>query len=201
MYTRVNIIFGSRDRVGAGVAHIEDSDRGAVEAAAGNRGLTTLVDREDGVIVAMSYWDDLHHSSEAVLTEARAEAAAAAGGELIAEGYEVALADRRTAPNPGAVVRMTRLQLEPQRVVDGLAFVREEVLPRLSVGSGLCSAEVLIDRQAGSGLFVTTWTDDDNAERAGTLLDELRDEAATRAGVRFPRTEAYVLVRASAQPD
>jgi hypothetical protein len=199
MYTRVNFIFGTRDRVGAGVDHIENSDRGAVEATAGNRGLTTLVDREDGVIVAMSYWDDPDHSSEAVLTEARAGAAAAAGGELVAESFEVALADRRTVPNPGAIVRMTRLQLEPQRVVDGLAFVHDEVLPRLSVDSGLCSAEVLIDRQSGKGVFMTTWTDDDGAERAGTLLDELRDEAATRVGASFPRTEAYVLVRASAQ--
>src|SRR6185369_15910480 len=79
MYARVNIIFGSEDRVGPGVAHIEKSDRDVVEAAAGNRGLTTLVNRKTGVIVAMSYWDDLRHSSEAALTKAREGAAEAAG--------------------------------------------------------------------------------------------------------------------------
>ena len=63
MYARVNIIFGTAGKVGAGVAHIEKSDRDAVEAAAGNRGLTTLVDRKTGVIVAISYWDDLRLSS------------------------------------------------------------------------------------------------------------------------------------------
>ena len=80
MYARVNIIFGTEAKVGAGVAHIEKSDRDVVEAAAGNRGLTTLVDRKTGVIVAMSYWDDLRHSSEAALTKAREGAAKPAGG-------------------------------------------------------------------------------------------------------------------------
>ena len=69
-------------KVGPGVAHIEKSDRDVVEAAAGNRGLTTLVDRKTGVIVAISYWDDLRRSSEAGLTKAREGAAEAAGGAL-----------------------------------------------------------------------------------------------------------------------
>ena len=54
MYARVNIIFGTKGKVGAGLTHLEKSDRGVVESAAGNRGLTTLVDRKAGVVVAMS---------------------------------------------------------------------------------------------------------------------------------------------------
>ena len=70
MFARVNIIFGRRDKVDDGLAHLEESDRGAVESAAGNLGLTTFVDREAGVIVAVSYWDEPAHSSQAVLTRA-----------------------------------------------------------------------------------------------------------------------------------
>jgi hypothetical protein len=114
-----------------------------VEAAAGNRGLTTLVDRTAGVIVAMSYWDDLRHSSEAALTKAREGAAKAAGGTLVAEGFEVAVAERLAVPGPGATVQMTRVQLDPVRVDAGLAFIRDELLQRLSACSGLCSAELL----------------------------------------------------------
>jgi hypothetical protein len=109
VHARVNIIFGERDKVEAGIAHLEESDRAVVEATAGNRGLTTLVDREAGMIVAVSYWDDLPHSSKAALTRAREGAAAAAGGDVIAETYEVAAEDRLAQPAPGAAVRLWRV--------------------------------------------------------------------------------------------
>jgi hypothetical protein len=171
VYARVNTIFGTEAKVSAGVAHIEESDRKAVESTDGNRGLTTLVDRSAGVIVALSYWDDPQRSSDAVLTRARESAAAA--------------------------VRMTRMQLEPAKIDAGLAFVQNELLQRLSAGSGLCSAELLIDRKIGNGLLVTTWTDEDSANRADALLGALPSDAAARAGAAFPRSESYVLVRRS----
>lgn len=197
MYARVNTIFGSKGKVSAGVARIEESDRSAVESANGNRGLTTLVDRKAGVIVAMSYWDDPQRSSEAVLTQARESAAVAAGGELVAESFEVAVAEQPAVPAPGAVVQMTRLQLEPAKVDAGLAFVHDELLQRLSTGSGLCGAELLIDREVGNGLLVTTWTDQDAADCVKALLEELPADAAARAGATFPRSESYVLVRSA----
>jgi hypothetical protein len=201
MYARVNTIFGTEGNVSAAVAQLEESDRSAVESAEGNRGLTTLVDRAAGVIVALSYWDDLQRSSDAVLTQARERAAVAAGGELVAEGFEVAATERPAVPAPGATVRMTRVQLERARIDAGLAFVRGELLQRLSAGSGLCSAELLIDREVGNGLLVTTWTDKDAADRADALLDGLPEDAAARAGANFPRSETYVLVRQSARSD
>ena len=198
MYARVSIIFGTAAKVGAGVAHIEKSDRDAVEAAVGNRGLTTLVDRTTGVIVAISYWDDLRLSSETVLTDARAGAAKAAEGALVTESFEVAAAEQPVVPDPGATVQMTRVQLDPVRVDAGLAFVRDELLQRLSACSGLCSAELLIDRVIGNGLLVTTWTDQEAAGRAQALLDGLRRDAEAVAGAKFPQSESYMLVWRSA---
>ena len=87
MYTRVNTIFGPKDRVEAGITQIEGPDRAAVEATSGNRGLTTMVDREAATIIAISYWDEPDRSSEAELTRARQNAVAAAAGYLVAENY------------------------------------------------------------------------------------------------------------------
>ncbi|MBL8927424.1 MAG: hypothetical protein JNM77_14465 [Pseudonocardia sp.] len=198
MYARVNIIFGTKDKVCPGVAHVEKSDRHVVEAAPGNRGLTTLVDRKTGVIVAISYWDDLAQSLEARLTKARAGAAKAAGGALITENFEIAVAERLAVPDPGATVQMTQMQLDPSRVDAGLAFVSDELLQRLSACSGLCSAELLIDRVIGNGLLVTTWTDQDAADRAQALLDGLRRDTEAARGATFPRSESYMLIWRSA---
>jgi hypothetical protein len=50
-------------------------------------------------------------------------------------------------------------------------------------------------------LLVTTWTDEDAANRGDGLLDELTADAPARAGATFPRSESYVLVRQSARTD
>jgi hypothetical protein len=199
MYARVNIIFGEQDKVDAAIAHIEGSDRLLVEATSGNRGLATLVDRNGGVIVAMSYWDEPLHSSEAALTRAREGAAEAAGGDLVVEGFELADWERASVPVPGAAVRMTRVQLDPATVAEGLGLVHDDVLAQVSGAAGFCSAEVLIDRDSGAGMVVTTWADEDSARGADRLVERLREHAGERIGARFPRTEAYSLVRSSAQ--
>lgn len=198
MYARVNTIFGTEDKIGDGVDHIERSDRGLVESTAGNQGLTTLVDRAAGVIVAMSYWDDLQHSSQATLTRAREGAAIAAGGELVTETFEVVLSERPEIPAPGATIGMTRVRLTPSEIDTGLAFIHDDLLHRLFADPGLTGAELLIDRDIGSGLLVTTWTDQAAADRGQAVLDEVAEGAAARVGTTFPRSESYVLVRQSA---
>ena len=84
---------------------------------------------------------------------------------------------------------------------DGIASMHDrllEVLPQLRTGAGFCSAELLIDRGAGTGQLLTAWTTAADASRAETVLQQLRDEAAERVGTKFPRTETYTLVRTSA---
>lgn len=196
MHTRVNMIFGRPDRVEDGLARLEESDRGAVEAAAGSRGLTTAVDRRAGVIVAVSYWDGPDRSSTAALTRARADAVAAAGGDLVVECFEVASQEWVSVPAAGAVVRMVRVRIEPAAVTEALGFLRDEMLPRLRVEPGFCGAELMIDRSSGAGMLLTTWTGEVAAIRGDTLVDLVRDEAARRSGITFPRTESYALVRA-----
>jgi heme-degrading monooxygenase HmoA len=200
MYARVNFIFGTPEAVDAGIAHLEDVDRGVVEVASGNRGLTTLVNRQHGVIVAISYWDDPLRSSDPVLTRARERAAATAGGEVVVERYEVMIDERLSTPMSGAVARMTRLQIEPARFADGIAFFRTEVMPSLRNVPGLCCAELLIDPDSRRGVFMTLWRDEEGAARMESLLDNLHDEALERSVAEFPRTEAYTVVRAAVEP-
>lgn len=194
MYARVNTIYGKQDRVDEGVSHLEELDRAAVSATAGNLGLTTLMDRESGVIVAVSYWDEPAHSWDATLTRARASAAEAAGGVLVVESYELTSREAPSVPPPGAVVRAGRIQVGPARLADAQALIDEVVLPRLRSGAGFCGAEFLVDRVAGAGLLLTAWVSEDDAAWGDAVLDQLQDEALARVGSKLPRTETYVLV-------
>ncbi|WP_433559386.1 hypothetical protein ACQPWY_14630 [Pseudonocardia xinjiangensis] len=201
MYARVNFIFGAAERVDARIAHIEDAERGIVEVAGGNWGLTTLVNRQDGVIVAISYWDEPLQSSGAVLTTARERIAAAAGDDVVVERYEVMIAERLSVPMAGAAARLTRMQIEPARLADGIEFVQIEAMPSVRNVPGLSSAELLVDPSSGNVVFMTTWRDEDSAARMERLLDHLRDEALERSAAKSWRTEAYIVVRAAVQRD
>ena len=198
MYTRVNTIFGAKDRVEEGLAQIEGPDRAAVEATSGNRGLTTMVDREAAVIIAISYWDEPDRSSQAELTRARQDAVAAAAGDLVAEGYVLALADRASVPAPGSTVCLVRVQIAPSRGAGAVGYLREEVLSRFRATAGFHQAEILVDHDLGNALLVSTWRDRDDAARADAILDGLRADALHRAHLSFHGTETYTLVRAAA---
>lgn len=201
MHARVNTIFGEKSKVETGIAQLEDSDRRGVEAMNGNLGLTTMTDRDAGVILAVSYWDEPSHSSAATLTRAREDAATAAGGDLVVERYEVVSRQLLSNPPPGAVVRVGRLHLDAATLLDGSAFVRDEILPQLRSSTGLCSAELLLDEDSGTGLLLTAWVSETEATQVDMVLERLQDEVMEQAGLTFPRVETYALVRSSAPSD
>ena len=198
MYTRVNTIFGPKDRVEAGITQIEGPDRAAVEATSGNRGLTTMVNREAATIIAISYWDEPDRSSEAELTRARQNAVAAAAGDLVAENYVLALDERASIPAPGAAVRLVRVQIPESRAATGLTYLRDEVLPQLRATTGFHQAQILAEHECGHALLVTTWQDGDHAARADAILDRLRSDALHRAHLTLLNIESYTLVRDAA---
>jgi hypothetical protein len=195
VYTRVNTIFGPKDRVEAGITQIEGPDRAAVEATSGNRGLTTMVNSEAAVIIAISYWDEPDRSSEAELTRARQNAVAAAAGDMVAENYVLALDERASTPAPGAAVRLVQVQIAASRAATGLTYLRDEVLPQLRATTGFHHAQILAEHECRHALLVTTWQDEDHAARADAILDRLRSDALHRAHLAFLNIETYTLVR------
>ncbi|MGI5128094.1 hypothetical protein ACQEVB_14890 [Pseudonocardia sp. CA-107938] len=190
MHARVNTIFGRRDKVAAGLALAEGTDRAAVEASFGNLGLATFADPDAGVIVAVSYWNEPARASAPTLTAARAAVAAAAGGDLVAESYAVAWQLPATA-SPGATVRVDRLQIDTATAGAGL---RERLVRHVRHVPGFCGAELLVDRALGAGMLVTTWTSDSDAQRVDAAISAVRDGGTTT-------TETYVLVRGRAGQD
>jgi len=191
VYVRVNTIFGSTDRVEAGITQIEGPNRAAVEATLGNRGLTTLVDREAAVIIAISYWDEPDRSSEAELTRARQNAVAATAGDLVAENYVRAHDERASTPEPGSTVRLVSMQITASRSAEALAYLRDEILPRFRATPGFHHAEVLVDDNVGRALLITTWQHEDHAAGSDAILDSLRTDAL----LAFTNTQTYTLVR------
>lgn len=89
------------------------------------------------------------------------------------------------------------MQFDRARCADVVALFSTEVVPQLADCEGMCSAELMIDQDSGSGVSMTVWDDVDAATRAEDLLNRLRDDAHRRVQAEITRVESYSLVQTS----
>lgn len=197
MHARFNTLHGNKGQVDAAVEFVEATVRPMAEGVAGNRGMATLVDREAGVTVVATYWDSAQAmaDSEPAVADVRSQVAEVAGGDVSVERFEVAVARRLRVPAEGAVARMLRFENDLPRIDDTVAFYRDELVPELVELSGLCSAQLLVDRESGRAMSVTAWDDDAAVASAQDALERMRDTATERFGTRITGLDRYTMVR------
>jgi quinol monooxygenase YgiN len=199
-YTTVRCEPAILDRV---IEQVDGEARAAVEAEPGSRGFAVLADAVGGRIIGASYWDSAEamEASNERLAASREAAAAAAGGELGIEQFEVVVGFRHVIPARGAIVRLTRCEIDPSRVEQAVTLMREETTPRVKGTAGLCSFQVLLDRRSGAGMVVPCWEDAASAEAFWPTAEKLRARAADRVGVRFSAPEGYTMIRTTVRLD
>lgn len=203
MFARYTTVRGDPDKIEAAVEYADGEARAAVEATPGNLGFAVLADPASGRLLGASYWDSPESMSaaEAALAEVRATAARTADGEVSIERFEVMIGFRHSIPGRGALVRMSRLQVEPARVDDALTIMREKAVPRLKGADGLCSFQLLVDRDTGDGMVIATWENATAADTFWPTAQQLRARATERAGVTFHEPEDLTMVRTTVRLD
>jgi hypothetical protein len=79
----------------------------------------------------------------------------------------------------------------PDRIDSGIADFRENVAPWVREQGGR-GAIMLVDRQAGNGMAITLWEDEEAMRASDQRADELRRDAAEGMGAaEAPRVERY----------
>src|SRR5581483_7864672 len=76
---------------------------------------------------------------------------------LQTEIYEVAVEERGTAASPGAIARVVRGQVAPERMEERLRLFREEMAPNLRAAKGFDRIYFMVDRANGKTLAVSFW--------------------------------------------
>jgi heme-degrading monooxygenase HmoA len=184
------------------VDQVDGESRAAVEATPGNRGFAVLADPRHATIIGASYWDcaTSMRASHGTLASLRDAAVSTLGGDGVGvERYEVAVAFRHTIPSRGSVVRLSRSRIDPTRIDEADVLMYEEVLPRVKGANGLCSFQLLRDRESGAGMIITTWENQAAAEAFAPVAEQLRARASDRIGLRFEPPETLEMVRTTAQ--
>jgi heme-degrading monooxygenase HmoA len=170
---------------------------------AGNKGLATFSGIDARITIAASYWETAEalKASSTALAPLRERVEDAAGGPLTVEEYEVALGVRKSVPAGGGVVRLARMEVDPARIDEAIVHFREETAPRLQEASGLCSFQLLLDRDSGQGIVATAWEKESAAGGFGPMAQQLRAQAGERVGARFTGIEHYTMIHTSVQLD
>jgi heme-degrading monooxygenase HmoA len=199
MFARYTTVRGDPGKIEAAIEYLDGEARTAVEATRGNLGFAVLADPASGRLVGASYWDSREsmRDGEATLAETRSTAARTAHGELSIERFEVIVGFRHSIPGKGATARLSRLQVEPARADEAITVMREETAPQVKGADGLCSFQMLLDRDSGTGMVVPCWENSAAAEAFWPTAQQLRSRATERAGVTYLDIENYTMVRTS----
>lgn len=199
MHTRMNMMAGDPAHLGEATRYLEATVRPHVEAQHGNRGVACLVNDDLGVCVVASYWDSLDSmtASEQTVQVSRKELVERLHSSVTVEQYEVPVFVRRSRPQAGAGVRITRLECAPASIDAAVEEFRNTAVPAFMEMSGLCSAQMMTDRASGRCVAVTAWDDMNAMAASRSASSRIRATVAAVTHLQVRAVEEYKLVFSS----
>ena len=78
--------------------------------------------------------------------------------------------------------RSTTIQAQPSSIDDGIAHVRDEVMPALQGMAGCIGVSLLVDRQSGRCIATSAWETGEDMRASGEQVTPIRDRAAEMFG-------------------
>ena len=80
--------------------------------------------------------------------------------------------------------RSTTIQGDPARMDDGIANVRDEVMPAVRAMDGCMGLSMLVDRGSGMCIVTTSWRDEQAMHDSEGMVHDMRQRAADMMGGR-----------------
>lgn len=87
--------------------------------------------------------------------------------------------------------RSTTIITEPSRLEEGIAFVRDEVLPAIKDMPGCCGLSMIVDRESGRCITTTSWKSEEDMRASAEAVRPLRERAAALMGTAAPVVEEW----------
>ncbi|MCZ2859976.1 antibiotic biosynthesis monooxygenase [Blastococcus sp. VKM Ac-2987] len=99
--------------------------------------------------------------------------------------------------------RSNTVHADPERMDDGIAFARDEVMPAVLSMPGCMGLSMLCDRQAGRSIVTTSWDSQESMSASRDAVRAMRERAADVMGGQFDvrEWEIAVLHRAHRAPE
>ena len=153
MYARSTTFHGRPGNLDAGIAFVKNEAGPMLDKIEGCRGLSLLVDHENGQCIATSSWENeaAMRASDEQLRPIRDRGRDILGGSMQVDDWEIAVMHRT---HHGESCRVSWLQGDLDAMADSF---RVRILPELEQTPGFCSASLLVNRSTGLGCATTAW--------------------------------------------
>jgi heme-degrading monooxygenase HmoA len=99
--------------------------------------------------------------------------------------------------------RSTTVHADLQRIDDGIAYIRDEVMPAVTTMPGCMGLSMLCDRDSGRCIITTSWDSDETMSASRDAVRAMREQSADVLGGQFEvqEWEIAVLHRAHQAPE
>ena len=99
--------------------------------------------------------------------------------------------------------RSTTVHADPQRIDDGITYIRDEVMPAVQSMSGCMGLSMLCDRDSGRCIVTTSWDSEESMSASRDGVRAMRERASDVMGGTFDvqEWEITVLHRAHQAPE
>ena len=87
--------------------------------------------------------------------------------------------------------RVTAVQGSADKVDEGIASFKSQVLPAVKGVDGYKGALMLVDRSSGKGLGITLWESEDARRRGGETVAKARESTIQAMGGTVPPVDEY----------
>ena len=100
---------------------------------------------------------------------------------------------RRVSPWKGGVMyaRTTTISADPQRLHEGVADVRDNVMPAVAEMSGYTGLSMLCNRESGRCIVTTGWQDEESMAASRDKVMQMRERAAQRFNSRDTEVQEW----------
>jgi heme-degrading monooxygenase HmoA len=185
MYARTTTMRGDPQGVDPLVVTVRDELMPSLLELDGCIGLSLLVDRDTGRVIATSAWETkeaMHAGAEAV-GSLRARAAESFGATPEVQEWEIAVLHRAHRVADGACARVVWTHTEPgnlDRIIDAY---RDSLMPWWEKTDGFCSNSFLVDRQEGRCSSTVVFESREAMAHTRDQFTTLREEFVTKMGM------------------
>ena len=146
-----------------------------------------LADRDTGRVIVSSAWADeesLESSNEMVRPMQDRLMQMLRADDALIQPWEIAVLHREHPSKDGSRAAVTWARVAPDGVDTLLDAYRAQLLGRLRELPGFCSLSLVVDRESGRTVSVTSFESADALDRTRTEARAMREEFATAVGAR-----------------
>ncbi len=187
MFVRRTRVEGSPEKLEQTTRNYREQMLPVIKQEVGFRGAVLLANRATGAAQSVTLWEseEAERASRSTGERLRTQAVQSSGGRVVdVESYEEVLSERSGAGQSGTAsfVRVNSMQAAPDKLDDGIRFVREQIVPLLKQQAGLVAVMMGVNREDGRAYVTSAWESADARQASDAAVRDQRRQAGELMG-------------------